>query len=79
MDCPRCESTGAATFFEAPKNGAWELYRCPNCFFIWRSTEKETIKNKDLYHPAFKLNEDKIKEMIDKPAIPPLLKVPKVS
>ena len=74
MDCPRCDGTEVAKFFEAPKKGAWELYRCPNCFFIWRSTEKESIKKKDLYHPEFKLNEDEMQNMISKPDIPPLLK-----
>lgn len=72
MDCPRCDSVEAITFFQAPKDGAWELYRCPNCHFVWRSTEPEHIRNKVLYNPDFKLTEDKMKKMIDKPAIPPI-------
>lgn len=74
MFCPRCDKDEANKFFEAPKDGSWELYRCRYCSFVWRSTEKEYIKNKDLYDPSFKLNEEKISQMIEKPTIPPLRK-----
>lgn len=72
MYCPRCDKDQAYKFFEAPKKGAWELYRCPFCQFVWRSTEKASIKNKDLYNPSFKLTEEKISQMMEKPTIPPL-------
>lgn len=74
MFCPRCDKDEAIKVLEAPKDGSWEVYRCPYCDFVWRSTEKEYIKNKDFYPPNFKLSEDKMVEMIDKPAIPPLRK-----
>jgi hypothetical protein len=74
MFCPRCDKDEGIKFFEAPQGKLWELYRCRYCDFVWRNTEKEYIKNKDLYHPDFKLNEDRISQMIDKPAIPPLRK-----
>lgn len=74
MDCPRCEKAEATKIFEAPQDGAWELYRCPHCYFIWRSTEEEYIRNRELYNPDFKLNDEKIKGMIDKPPIPALRK-----
>jgi hypothetical protein len=41
---------------------------------VWRSTEKEEIKNRRLYPPEFKLSEDRIAKMIEKPMIPPLRK-----
>lgn len=74
MFCPRCDKDEAEKVFEAPKENAWELYRCRCCNFIWRSTEKKYIKNGGAYNPSFKLDEIKIREMIDKPLIPPLRK-----
>ncbi len=74
MICPRCDKDEALKFFEAPEDGSWELYRCRYCNFIWRSTEKDCIKNGDRYHPDFKLNEDKVGKMMNRPAIPPLRK-----
>jgi len=74
MYCPRCDQDEGIQFYEAPKDRAWELYRCQHCDFVWRSTEKEEIKNRRLYPPEFKLNEDQITKMTVKPMIPPLRK-----
>ena len=74
MFCPRCDKDEGIKFFQAPKDGSWELYRCRYCDFVWRSTEKEYITDRDLYNPSCKLNEDKISKMIEKPMIPPLRK-----
>jgi hypothetical protein len=72
MICPRCDKDKGIKCFEAPKDRSWELYRCRYCDFIWRSTEKEHIKNHRLYSPDFKLNEDRVGKMIERPTIPPL-------
>jgi len=72
VDCPRCEGVSAFKFFEAPKGAVWELYRCPDCHFVWRSTEGESIRNRALYNKIFKLSNKDMENMIDKPAIPPL-------
>jgi hypothetical protein len=77
MFCPRCDKDVVTKIFDAPGNGSWELYHCRYCDFVWRSTEKAHIRNKDLYDPNFKLNEYKISQMIEKPAIPPLRGDPK--
>ena len=74
MICPRCDKNEGLKCSDAPKEGSWEMYRCQYCDFVWRSTEKEYLKNKDLYDPIFKLDEEKIREMGEKPAIPPLRK-----
>jgi transposase-like protein len=74
MYCPRCDQDEGIQFYEAPKDRSWELYRCQHCDFVWRNTEKEEIKNRRLYPPEFKLNEDQITEMTVKPMIPPLRK-----
>ena len=72
MICPRCDDPRALQFFESPEPGAWVLYRCVRCFFVWRSTEEEEVIRPELYDPEFKLNDDKIRQMDDKPPIPPL-------
>ena len=74
MYCPRCDQDEGIQFCEAPKDRSWELYRCQHCDFVWRNTEKEEIKNRRLYPPEFKLNEDQITKMTVKPMIPPLRK-----
>jgi Zn ribbon nucleic-acid-binding protein len=70
--CPRCDKEDVVKIFEAPKDRSWELYRCLYCNFVWRNTEKDYIKKRELYDPRFKLSEEKIHQMVDKPAIPPL-------
>ncbi|MEW6663990.1 MAG: non-oxidative hydroxyarylic acid decarboxylases subunit D [Thermodesulfobacteriota bacterium] len=72
MYCPRCDQDEGIKFYGAPVDGAWELYRCRHCDFVWRNTEKEEIKNGRLYPPQFKLSKDQIKDMTEKPMIPPL-------
>jgi vanillate/4-hydroxybenzoate decarboxylase subunit D len=72
MDCPRCDHTGAVKFFEAPADKSWEMYRCERCDYVWRSTEREEVRNPRLYPPEFKLSEDQIAKMPVKPMIPPL-------
>ncbi len=79
MFCPRCDKDEAIKIFEAPKDKAWEIFRCANCNFVWRSTEKAEITQRDLYHPNFKLTEEAIRNMEIKPAIPPLRKKPSYS
>ena len=74
MFCPRCDRDEGIKFYEAPEDGSWELYRCQRCDFVWRSSEKEEIRDRHLYPPEFKLSEDRITKMIEKPMIPPLRK-----
>ena len=69
MICPRCDDERAAKIFEAPENAVWEVYRCPRCFFVWRSTEEDSVTDPALYDPKFKLDEKKIREMVAKPPI----------
>lgn len=43
-DCPRCGSADTEFVSESPVEGKWELYRCDNCEFVWRTTEdRETL------------------------------------
>ena len=74
MYCPRCDQEDAVKFFEAPSDKSWEMYRCPRCDFVWRSTEREEIRDQRLYPAEFKLSKDQIDRMAVKPVIPPLKK-----
>jgi hypothetical protein len=74
MICPRCDHDQAAKIFEAPENACWEVYHCPRCDFVWRSTEEETVIRPELYPKKFKLSAQKIRTMDPKPPIPPLAK-----
>ena len=69
MICPRCDDERAVKIFDSPEPGAWEIYRCPRCFFTWRNTEEDRVTRSELYDPEFKLSEQKIAAMIPKPPI----------
>jgi vanillate/4-hydroxybenzoate decarboxylase subunit D len=71
MICPRCDGDQAYKVRDAD-DGSWEVYRCPQCSFNWRSTEGEAVTDPKMYSPKFKLTEKKIEEMAPKPPIPPL-------
>jgi uncharacterized C2H2 Zn-finger protein len=72
MICPRCDHAEAGKIFDAPENAVWAVYRCPRCYFVWRSTEEAEVIDAKLYDPRFKLNEERIRNMAPKPPIPPL-------
>ncbi len=38
--CPRCQGPEIAGA-DSPIKGAWTLYTCKSCWFVWRSTEKD--------------------------------------
>jgi transposase-like protein len=40
--CPRCNSTAVEKAADSPVKGKWEIYRCEECNFVWRSTEDLT-------------------------------------
>ena len=69
MICPRCDDPRAAKIFESPEAGAWELYRCPRCFFVWRNTEEDRVTRGELYDADFKLSDEKMRSMDPKPPI----------
>lgn len=71
MICPRCDCGEAHMIFEAPENAVWQVYRCPRCFMVWRSTEEKRVTDPALYDARFKLTEEKIRAMDLKPPIPP--------
>ena len=40
--CPRCDSSQTVKASDSPIKGKWEVYRCKECSYIWRSTEDLT-------------------------------------
>ncbi len=72
--CPRCDDDRAEKIFGAPEDSAWEIYRCPRCYFTWRNTEEKEVTDPELYNPKFKLTDRQIQNMAPKPPIPPLRK-----
>ncbi|MCL6631819.1 MAG: hypothetical protein K6T63_04225 [Alicyclobacillus herbarius] len=69
--CPRCEAKEASVIARSPVKGAWELYQCPTCFFIWRSTEPEFITDPAKYNPAFKVTPNDVAGAVHVPPIAP--------
>ena len=37
--CPRCDADQTLKVADSPVKGKWEVYRCPKCNYVWRSTE----------------------------------------
>ncbi|MFC1945217.1 non-oxidative hydroxyarylic acid decarboxylases subunit D [Chloroflexota bacterium] len=40
--CPRCDSESTLKVADSPVKGVFELYRCEDCNYVWRSTEDLT-------------------------------------
>ena len=72
MVCPRCDAPGCTTMTQSPISGCWEVYGCPRCFFVWRSTEPDSITDGRKYDARFKLVpfEEKISHFHNVPPIP---------
>jgi hypothetical protein len=60
MICPRCDSNTAELMVRAPVGQVWEVYACTTCFFSWRSTEDESIRDPSKYGKRFKLKPEHI-------------------
>ncbi len=37
--CPRCSSADTKLIANSPLAGAWEIYGCNHCTYVWRNTE----------------------------------------
>ncbi|MBA5850174.1 vanillic acid non-oxidative decarboxylation protein [Clostridium sp. cel8] len=73
MICPRCDSENVKLMTKAPKDNAWEVYICEDCYFSWRSTEDEYIKDPNKYDKRFKINREKIQSLQVMPPIPDII------
>jgi hypothetical protein len=41
--CPRCGDSNTEKVADSPVKGAWEVFGCNHCNYLWRSTEKINI------------------------------------
>lgn len=39
ITCPRCDGDEGRKIADSPVKGKWEVYRCPKCNYLWRSSE----------------------------------------
>ncbi len=37
--CPRCSSADTKLITDSPIPGAWEMYGCNHCTYLWRNVE----------------------------------------
>ncbi|MBW0103024.1 non-oxidative hydroxyarylic acid decarboxylases subunit D [Pseudonocardia sp. KRD291] len=71
MTCPRCRGTDAVALTTSPVPGVFTVFRCPDCIFVWRSTEPRTMTDPDHYPPRFRLTAADIAAAIEVPTIAP--------
>jgi vanillate/4-hydroxybenzoate decarboxylase subunit D len=74
MICPRCDSDNVGLLVKSSVDEAWEVYKCSTCYFTWRSTEPDDIKDPEKYDIRFKIKPAKIPELSIIPPIPKLVK-----
>ncbi|WP_267254592.1 non-oxidative hydroxyarylic acid decarboxylases subunit D [Catenulispora rubra] len=54
MSCPRC-TAAAEQLASSPVPGVWEILRCVECLYMWRTTEPARRTTRDAYPEAFSL------------------------
>ncbi|MBN2791425.1 MAG: hypothetical protein JXQ81_02850 [Desulfuromonadales bacterium] len=73
MKCIRCLKGEAAVVATAPDgSGAWEIYKCADCNYGWRSIEPEEILNPEKRDPRFQLIDVDLSKLLSPCPIPPL-------
>ena len=48
--CPRCRSATIVAQAQSPVAGAWTVFGCTTCRYVWRSTEPEEFRDLSLIH-----------------------------
>jgi len=75
MVCVRCLKDTAGKIAKAPDgSGAWEVYYCESCNYVWRSSEEEEITVIEKRDPAFQLDKVDVDKLLSPVVIPPLKK-----
>jgi late competence protein required for DNA uptake (superfamily II DNA/RNA helicase) len=75
MKCVRCAQDQARKIADAPDgSGAWEVYYCLSCNYVWRSSEESEIINMSERNPDFQLHASDLERLTNPVPIPPLRK-----
>ncbi|MBV9597669.1 MAG: hypothetical protein JOZ87_12485 [Chloroflexi bacterium] len=70
--CPRCRSTTVDIRMTSPVPGAWTVYGCNTCSYVWRSTEPAENTDPERYPEVFRLTPAELAAFEVVPTIPPL-------
>ena len=63
--CSRCGSEKVDKIADSPVRGAWKLFACKTCNYVWRSTE--TL---EMLGEGVKLSKEDMKKILVLPSIP---------
>ena len=74
--CPRCRSATIVAQAQSPVAGAWTVFGCTTCRYVWRSTEPEEFRDPDKYPEKFRLKPEDLPHLRAIPSIPPLQRGP---
>ncbi|GII59527.1 phenolic acid decarboxylase subunit C [Planotetraspora thailandica] len=69
--CPRCAHGTVEKLFTSPVPGAWDVLRCPQCLYMWRTSEPARRTRRDAYPEAFRVTVEDIRNANEMPIIPP--------
>ncbi|MFC1872279.1 non-oxidative hydroxyarylic acid decarboxylases subunit D [Chloroflexota bacterium] len=63
--CPRCDSERTLKVADSLVKGVFELYRCEDCNYVWRSTEDLTGISRMIDHWRAEVNRTMQKHLPD--------------
>ncbi|GAA4587957.1 non-oxidative hydroxyarylic acid decarboxylases subunit C [Planotetraspora phitsanulokensis] len=70
--CPRCAYETVERVFTSPVTGAWDVLRCEQCLYMWRTSEPARRIRRDAYPEEFRMTLEDIRDATEMPVIPPL-------
>ncbi|MFH8658094.1 non-oxidative hydroxyarylic acid decarboxylases subunit D [Streptomyces afghaniensis] len=70
--CPRCAHQTVDLVFSSPVPGVWDVLQCPQCLYMWRTSEPARRTRRDAYPELFRMTAEDIRNAPEVPAVPPL-------
>ncbi|MFI2259964.1 non-oxidative hydroxyarylic acid decarboxylases subunit D [Streptomyces tubercidicus] len=70
--CPRCAYEAVERVFASPVPGVWEVLRCGQCLYMWRTSEPTRRTRREEYPEEFRLTPADIGNTAEVPSVPPL-------
>ncbi|UOB08462.1 hypothetical protein MQE23_05090 [Streptomyces sp. HP-A2021] len=70
--CPRCAHQSVDLVFSSPVPGVWDVLQCPQCLYMWRTSEPDRRTRRDAYPEPFRMTAEDIRNAPEVPAVPPL-------